>query len=165
MNAGYYSPPARLIWKWVGVPGTLLRPVQAKLMFFTNPAGPAFLTNLSIAEHSASRVRRRIRMMIPQWLAETASCKKSSRLQVTRINSWSWAYCRTPASSELTGRTSRNGITECPLAPGMNRTYTWQATQYGTYWYHSHFSSQYGDGIWGAIVINGPHSYNGRMLR
>ena len=26
----------------------------------------------------------------------------------------------------------------------------------GTSWYHSHFSAQYGDGTWGAIVIKGP---------
>jgi FtsP/CotA-like multicopper oxidase with cupredoxin domain len=50
------------------------------------------------------------------------------------------------------------GITECPLAPGDTKTYTWKATQFGTTWYHSHFSSQYGDGAFGAIVINGPAS-------
>ncbi|KAF2400757.1 hypothetical protein EJ06DRAFT_542895 [Trichodelitschia bisporula] len=49
-----------------------------------------------------------------------------------------------------------NGITECPLAPGDTKQYLFQATQYGTTWYHSHYSSQYGDGLVGAIVINGP---------
>jgi len=44
------------------------------------------------------------------------------------------------------------GVTECPLAPGQTKTYTFQATQYGSSWYHSHFSSQYGDGILGPIV-------------
>ncbi|KAL1591751.1 laccase, multicopper oxidase, benzenediol:oxygen oxidorectuctase [Paraconiothyrium brasiliense] len=52
------------------------------------------------------------------------------------------------------------GITECPLAPGDTKTYTFKATQFGTTWYHSHFSSQYGDGAFGAIVINGPASSN-----
>lgn len=33
------------------------------------------------------------------------------------------------------------GITECPLAPGKSRTYRWQATRYGTTWYHSHIVS------------------------
>lgn len=51
-----------------------------------------------------------------------------------------------------------NGLTECPLPPGQTRTYMWQATQYGTTWYHSHFSAQYGDGVLGPIVINGPTS-------
>ncbi|KAJ8120299.1 hypothetical protein ONZ43_g2958 [Nemania bipapillata] len=29
---------------------------------------------------------------------------------------------------------------------------------YGTSWYHSHFSAQYGNGVFGSIVINGPAS-------
>ncbi|KAL9097158.1 MAG: hypothetical protein Q9165_000585 [Trypethelium subeluteriae] len=52
------------------------------------------------------------------------------------------------------------GITECPVAPGDTKTYTFLATQFGTSWYHSHFSAQYGDGVVGAIVINGPATAN-----
>ena len=52
------------------------------------------------------------------------------------------------------------GITECPLAPFDTKTYTFRATQHGTTWYHSHFSNQYGDGAFGALVINGPASAN-----
>ncbi|OCL02255.1 laccase-like multicopper oxidase [Glonium stellatum] len=53
-----------------------------------------------------------------------------------------------------------NGITECSLAPGDSKTYTFQATEYGTSWYHSHFSAQYGDGVVGTIQINGPATAN-----
>ncbi|KAJ4347053.1 laccase, multicopper oxidase, benzenediol:oxygen oxidorectuctase [Didymosphaeria variabile] len=49
-----------------------------------------------------------------------------------------------------------NGITECALAPGDTKTYRFRATEYGTSWYHSHFSAQYGDGTFGTILINGP---------
>ncbi|CZT13380.1 hypothetical protein WAI453_013597 [Rhynchosporium graminicola] len=49
-----------------------------------------------------------------------------------------------------------NGITECPVAPGSTRRYSFRATQHGTTWYHSHFSHQYGDGIVGTMQINGP---------
>ena len=52
------------------------------------------------------------------------------------------------------------GITQCPIAPGQSFTYTFIASQYGTSWYHSHFSSQYGDGVVGPIVFNGPASAN-----
>lgn len=52
------------------------------------------------------------------------------------------------------------GITECPLAPGETKTYNFQATQFGTTWYHSHFSAQYGDGATGAVIIDGPASSN-----
>lgn len=53
-----------------------------------------------------------------------------------------------------------NGVTECPLAPGDSKVYRFQATEYGTSWYHSHFSVQYGEGVLGPIVINGPSSAN-----
>ncbi|KAF1914550.1 multicopper oxidase-domain-containing protein [Ampelomyces quisqualis] len=53
-----------------------------------------------------------------------------------------------------------NGITECPIAPGETRFFRFQATQYGTTWYHSHYSVQYGDGLWGTIIINGPSTAN-----
>ncbi|KAF2269117.1 laccase precursor [Lojkania enalia] len=53
-----------------------------------------------------------------------------------------------------------NGVTECALAPGDATTYQFRLTEYGTTWYHSHFSGQYGDGIVGSIVINGPATAN-----
>lgn len=52
------------------------------------------------------------------------------------------------------------GVTECPIAPGQSKTYTFKATQYGTSWYHSHFSSQWGDGVLGPVVIHGPATAN-----
>lgn len=51
-------------------------------------------------------------------------------------------------------------ITQCPTAPGDELTYKWRATQYGTTWYHSHFSLQAWEGVFGGIVINGPASAN-----
>ncbi|KAK3385816.1 laccase [Podospora didyma] len=52
-----------------------------------------------------------------------------------------------------------NGVTECPIPPkGGTHVYRFLATQYGTSWYHSHFSAQYGNGVVGPIVINGPAS-------
>jgi FtsP/CotA-like multicopper oxidase with cupredoxin domain len=58
------------------------------------------------------------------------------------------------------GNDGVGGLTECPIAPGQSRTYTFLATQFGTSWYHSHYSSQYGMGVSGQIVINGPASSN-----
>ena len=52
------------------------------------------------------------------------------------------------------------GVTECPLAPGETKTYTWTATQYGTGLYHSHYSTQYTDGVRGPIIIHGPATAN-----
>lgn len=35
-----------------------------------------------------------------------------------------------------------NAITQCPIAPGEEFTYVFNATQYGSSWYHSHYSLQ-----------------------
>ncbi|KAK5655145.1 hypothetical protein OQA88_6044 [Cercophora sp. LCS_1] len=51
-----------------------------------------------------------------------------------------------------------NGITECPIPPGASKVYTFRAEQYGSSWYHSHFSSQYANGVVGTIQIDGPAS-------
>lgn len=51
-------------------------------------------------------------------------------------------------------------VTQCPIAPGDTQTYRWRATQYGSSWYHSHWSVQAWDGIFGGILINGPATAN-----
>ncbi|KAL8649405.1 MAG: hypothetical protein Q9210_004422 [Variospora velana] len=51
-----------------------------------------------------------------------------------------------------------NAITQCPIAPGDSYTYRFRAMQYGTSWYHSHYSLQYGDGMAGPLTIHGPSS-------
>ncbi|EPS45166.1 hypothetical protein H072_850 [Dactylellina haptotyla CBS 200.50] len=49
------------------------------------------------------------------------------------------------------------GVTQCPIPPGESFTYEIKTTgQYGTYWYHSHFSTQYTDGLFGPLVIHSP---------
>jgi len=48
------------------------------------------------------------------------------------------------------------GVTQCPIAPGTTYTYRFKATQYGSTWYHSHFITQYADGLLGPMIINGP---------
>ncbi|KAF3920561.1 Laccase-2 [Dactylellina cionopaga] len=53
-----------------------------------------------------------------------------------------------------------SGITQCPIPPGKSMTYKWRANQYGSSWYHSHFSLQYTDGVLGPIIIHGPTSVN-----
>ena len=51
-----------------------------------------------------------------------------------------------------------NGVTQCPIAPNSSFTYTFTATQYGTTWYHSHYSLQYADGMLGPLTLYGPSS-------
>ncbi|KAF5354773.1 hypothetical protein D9756_005749 [Leucocoprinus leucothites] len=49
------------------------------------------------------------------------------------------------------------GVTQCPIAPGNSFLYEFNVPdQAGTFWYHSHYSTQYCDGLRGAIVIRDP---------
>ena len=68
-----------------------------------------------------------------------------------------WHGIRQWKTSQMDGT---NGVTECPLAPNQQKTYRFLCTQFGTTWYHSHFSSQYTDGVLGTILINGPTTSN-----
>jgi len=47
-------------------------------------------------------------------------------------------------------------LSMCPIAPGKTFTYRWRAAQYGSSWYHSHYSAQYNAGIIGPMIIYGP---------
>jgi FtsP/CotA-like multicopper oxidase with cupredoxin domain len=49
-------------------------------------------------------------------------------------------------------------ITQCALAPGESMTYKWRAVNYGTSWYHSHFSIQTYEGVFGPMIVHGPSS-------
>ena len=48
-------------------------------------------------------------------------------------------------------------VMQCPIAPGSSFTYRFRADLYGSSFWHSHYSAQYTDGIFGAMIIYGPH--------
>ena len=48
-------------------------------------------------------------------------------------------------------------VTQCGIPPGQTFMYEFNTSgQTGTYWYHSHLSTQYTDGLFGPIVIHSP---------
>ncbi|KAG2130446.1 laccase [Suillus bovinus] len=48
-------------------------------------------------------------------------------------------------------------VTQCPIMPNHSFLYSFSAqNQTGTYWYHSHYSVQYCDGVRGPLVIYDP---------
>ena len=53
-----------------------------------------------------------------------------------------------------------NAITQCPIATEDHFVYRFKALQYGTTWYHSHYSLQYSDGLLGPLTIHGPSTAN-----
>lgn len=71
------------------------------------------------------------------------------------------------------------GVSQCPIQPGGSFTYNFTASssrqssmltltipkidQPGTYWYHSHETAQYPDGLRGPLIVNDPDSpYKGQ---
>lgn len=46
------------------------------------------------------------------------------------------------------------GITQGQINPGCSFTFTWKATQHGSFYYHAHSSSQIDDGLYGPIIIH-----------
>lgn len=46
------------------------------------------------------------------------------------------------------------GVTQLSIAPGRFFSYRFKATQYGSYWYHSHVLDQIEDGLYGPITIH-----------
>ncbi len=55
-----------------------------------------------------------------------------------------WHGIRQLGSVEMDGV---NAVTQCPIAPGESFTYKFRAMQYGSSWYHSHYSLQVYSGI------------------
>ncbi|KAK4118010.1 multicopper oxidase [Parathielavia appendiculata] len=87
------------------------------------------------------------------WIAEI-TVKNNLRWNGTSVH---WHGIRQFHSFQHDGV---NGITECPIAPGDTFTYRFRALQYGSAWYHSHYSLQYGDGLLGPMTIYGPSTAN-----
>ncbi|KAG1732064.1 laccase [Suillus lakei] len=51
-----------------------------------------------------------------------------------------------------------SSVTQCPIAQNHSFLHSFSApNQAGTYWYHSHYSVQYCDGLRGPLVIYDPH--------
>ncbi|KAI0276838.1 phenol oxidase [Russula aff. rugulosa BPL654] len=49
-------------------------------------------------------------------------------------------------------------VTQCPIIPNESFTYDFSVPeQAGTFWYHSHYRTQYCDGLRGALIIEDPN--------
>ena len=52
-------------------------------------------------------------------------------------------------------------ITQCPILPYTNFTYTFTLKEVGTHWYHSHSGATRTDGLFGAVVVTSPGEFEG----
>ena len=92
---------------------TCVRP-QAKLTFCCKPLSPALAIKRSTCEHSAWRVRRRLRIISPVAGATPANLKKSARLHVTTMEFVRIACCQISSSGVRSPRRSNTSSTSCP---------------------------------------------------
>ncbi|KAG0647818.1 Cell surface ferroxidase fetC [Hyphodiscus hymeniophilus] len=59
----------------------------------------------------------------------------------------------------MNGTTEMDGpsqVSQCPIPPGSKFTYNFTLTQSGSYWYHSHDTGQYPDGLRAPFIISDP---------
>ncbi|KAI9816737.1 MAG: hypothetical protein M1826_001735 [Phylliscum demangeonii] len=47
-------------------------------------------------------------------------------------------------------------VTQCPIPPKSSMLYKFPINQVGTYWWHSHVSGQYPDGLRGPLIVHDP---------
>ena len=55
-------------------------------------------------------------------------------------------------------------ITQCPIVPYTNFTYSFVPDQVGTHWYHAHSGAQRTDGLFGALIIKSDDEFKGTDL-
>ena len=73
-------------------------------------------------------------------------------------------YLREDTAVHFHGISQRNspwadgvpGLTQKEIRPGASYVYKWQADEPGVYFYHAHERGQIMDGMYGAIIIDGP---------
>lgn len=93
--------------------------------------------------------------MIEASWGDTVVIKLTNNLPPSVLNGTTLHFhgIRQNGTNEYDGVSS---ITQCPIAPGETMEYRWVAGSYGTSWWHSHYSLQTYEGIFGPIVIHGP---------
>ena len=55
-------------------------------------------------------------------------------------------------------------ITQCPIIPYTEFTYSFEPDQAGTHWYHAHSGTERTDGLFGALIIKSKDEFNGTDL-
>ncbi|EDK46458.1 ferroxidase fet3 [Lodderomyces elongisporus] len=106
------------------------------------------------------------------WPLPTLRVKKGDRVQLYLINSFETANTTLhfhgmfqPGSSQMDGPPF---VSQCPIPTGETFLYNFTVgDQVGSYWYHSHTSGQYGDGMRGIFIIEDddfPYDYDEEVV-
>jgi iron transport multicopper oxidase len=129
----------------------------------TNPTSRTFTETFSVGWHDASPdgYTRPILGINDTFPAPTIIVQKGDRINITVFN-----RANEPTTIHWHGIEQRNslimdgvpGVTQCSIQPNSSYNYMFDTgDQAGTFWYHSHYAIQYGDGLKGALIIQDPN--------
>lgn len=114
---------------------------------------------VSAAMRSPDGVRKRVYLVNDVFPGPTIEVRSGDELRINVHNAMEdesvsihWHGLQVP-----NGMDGAVGFTQCPIGPGENFTYQFQVgAQHGTFWWHAHFQSQRGDGLYGGLVVHQP---------
>lgn len=106
-----------------------------------------------------------------EWPLPTLRVKKGDRVNLYLTNGFEDVNTTLhfhglfqPGSNQMDGPEM---VTQCPIPPGETFLYNFTVgDQVGTYWYHSHTATQYGDGMRGIFIIEDdiPYEYDEEVV-
>jgi FtsP/CotA-like multicopper oxidase with cupredoxin domain len=82
-------------------------------------------------------------------VGDTLRVKVFNKLDVP--SSVHWHGMHQPGTWQMDGVAN---VSAPPIPPGTEFVYEFQATPAGTHWYHSHTGVQYGDGLFGPLIVD-----------
>nr|AYO51536.1 laccase [Lignosus rhinocerotis] len=127
--------------------------------------GPVADLTISNAEISPDGFSRAAVVMNDQFPGPLISGNKSANFQINVIDNLSNDTMLTATTIHWHGFFQKGTnwadgaafVNQCPIAAGNSFLYDFTATdQAGTFWYHSHLSTQYCDGLRGPLVVYDP---------
>ncbi|KZS91038.1 Cu-oxidase-domain-containing protein, partial [Sistotremastrum niveocremeum HHB9708] len=142
-----------------------LLPLALALVRFADAATQHYSLNLGTANVNPDGFNRTAITINGKFGGPLLTANKNDRIEANVINSlfnpavfqstsihWHGMFQHRSATEDGVGF-----VTQCPIIPGGSYDYSFStAGQTGTYWYHSHVSTQYCDGLRGPLVIYDP---------
>lgn len=117
-----------------------------------------FTLNLDYASGAPSGFQRSMMVINNQFPAPVIEANQGDTLEITVNNhlemgqSIHWHGMRQNHTNSEDGVA---GVSQCSIPPGGSYTYRFHLeSEYGTYWYHSHYANTYADGIAGALIVH-----------
>lgn len=132
--------------------------LDANWNFGSEPTRREYRWTIRDQEHNPDGVYRPMTLINSQFPGPMIECNEGDTIivhvdnQAANATSFHWHGIYQNGSNWMDGTV---GITQCPIAPGKKFTYEFKIVgQSGTYWYHSHQSTQASDGLLGPLIVH-----------